>query len=203
MPFRDPEAKARWMRANRWRWKKSAPRSSRSAVSGQRSAVRPYHTPVLTTKNQQFTRVSPSSSTLLNSSSFKSERPAKESQRPVFETSIPAPRRELPGTASPLRENRPSVTAPQLPAGCSSQGTAPVPPPSARPTRLDLFLSVLGPLAGITPSVPVQVAPAPRPADPPAHPAPQSTAPRVRPAQHGRQAKGFAPEEGFAIQGGN
>ena len=101
------------------------------------------------------------------------------------------PERREPVSATQPRENRTERPAER-----------PTPLPEKK-TNFQVLLEVLGPLAGVPVSAP---APAPAPArhDPPARPqiatpaAP--TAQRVRPAQQGRSG-GFAPDEGFAIQG--
>ena len=79
----------------------------------------------------------------------------------------------------------------------------PAEPPALAPekkTNFQVLLEVLGPLAGIPSPMP---APAPARHDPPARPQiiSQPAAPRVRPAQQGQHKSGFAPAEGFHIQG--
>ena len=140
--------------------------------------------------------------------------PLKNQQLRTASVTVPkAPRNEV----SKSETERNNAPVPAFTAGTHAKANsqredrteppatpAPVPQPlnkDTRPTRLDLLLSILGPLAGISPSAPPPPAPAtPAPSARPVPAKPLAPArPKVR--QQGQQAGGFAPEEGFAICG--
>jgi len=165
------------MRANRWRWKKSAPRPhARPTIA--------CSAPVVTPENQQLTGARP-----------KPEKPAHQiARRLISETPVPAfmPRSARPSTNL---EGEPQTPLPRV-------ASAPVLDSSTRSSPFAVLMQSLAEVAGI----PLASTARDRPTLAPgrsvgAQPAaPHAPEPRVRPEQQ-VQPSGFAPEEGFAIGG--